>query len=175
MARHLAHALLFAAIGATAMASSAHQSVAGVPRDPSAVGYLNLTTRHPDGPDGFRDFEQSFTATSALDSLERIRGYLRSFSLLTGRVRRRQGASVLEGVGHTGSDVQSIGFHNLPLVVEGTILKQAYQIAQARYELALAHHAQGRSTDRDVAEARRAYEEATRRFQAFWDTKRPGD
>lgn len=102
-----------------------------------------------------------------------MRGFLRSFGVLTDSVRAQQHSSTLEGVGNTGPAMQTIGFHNIPLVVEGTLLKQAYQIAQARYELALSQYAQGRNTDHDVVNAKRAYEEATRSFQAFWDTKRP--
>lgn len=175
MVRPLVCALLLAASGVTAVSSRTHQSFASVPADPSAVGYLNLTKRHPDGLEGRRDFEESFTTAAALQRSAEMREFLKSFSVLTDRVRRQQGPSMLEGVGHTGSEMQTIGFHNIPLVIEGTLLKQAYQIAQTRYELALAHNAEGRTTDRDVAEARRVYEEATRRFQVFWDTKRPGD
>ncbi len=175
MVKPLACALLLAAIGATVVASSTRQSLTNVPSAPSAVGYLNLTKRHPDGLDGPRDFEESFTTAAALQRFEQMRGFLKSFSVLTDRVRRQPGPSMLEGVGNTGLEMQTIGFHNIPLVIEGTLLKQAYQIAQARYELVLVQNAQGLSAERDVAEARRAYEEATRRFQVFWDTKRPGD
>ena len=32
--------------------------------------------------------------------------------------------------------MRTIGFHNVPLVIEATLRKQEYQLAQARYELA---------------------------------------
>lgn len=175
MVRPLVYALLLAAISATAVTSSTRQALTSIPSDPSAVGYLNLTKRHPDGLEGTRDFEESFTTAAALQRLEQMRGFLKSFGVLTDKVRRQPDRSILEDVGNTGSEMQTIGFHNLPLVIEGTILKQAYQIAQARYELVLVKHAQGESTERDVAEGKRAYEEAPRRFQLFWDTTRPVD
>jgi hypothetical protein len=104
-----------------------------------------------------------------------MRGFLKSFGLVTNRVRNQLSRSELGEIGNTGLEMETIGFHTIPLVVEGTRLKQEYQLAQARYELALVQHDQGRITDESVEEARRAYREATRRFQVFWDTKRPVD
>jgi len=175
MVRPLVRALILTAIGGAALSSSTKQAPASIPRDPSAVGYLDLTKRHPDGLDGRQDFDRSFTTAEALRRLEQMRGFLRSFGLLTSKVRRQLSQSELNAIDNTGLDLQTLGFHNIPLIVEGTLLKQAYQLAQSRYELALLQHEQGRIADESVAEARRAYEAATKQFQRFWDTKRPGD
>jgi hypothetical protein len=71
--------------------------------------------------------------------------------------------------------MQSIGFHNIPLIVEGTLLKQDYQLKQVKYELAQLRRARGEVADDGVERARSAYADATRRFQLFWDTRRPID
>jgi hypothetical protein len=163
------------ALATTTLWPAAGQSAAGVPRDPRALGYLDLKKRHPSGAEGAADFEGTFTTEQALLRLEQMRGFLASFKGLTGKARGRVSRSELEAVGNTSAEMQSIGFNNLPLIVEGTLLKQAYQLAQARYELAQLRHAQRQATDEDLARARSAYAEATRRFQAFWDTRLPTD
>ena len=71
--------------------------------------------------------------------------------------------------------MQTIGFHNIPLIVEGTLMKQDYLLAQAKYELAELKYERRQISAEDLSTARDAYRAATRRFQNFWDTKRPTD
>ncbi len=71
--------------------------------------------------------------------------------------------------------MQLIGFHNIPLVVEGTLLKQEYRIRQLEYELAQIKRAKGLASEEELAHAKAAYQLATRNFQAFWDTRLPTD
>src|SRR4249919_3834844 len=109
------------------------QSVVDVPQNPAEVGYLNLHQRHPDGLQGRDEFERSYSSSEALKRLEQTRGFLNSFRRLTQEARGRLNQAQLQAVGNTGSEIQTIGFHNIPLVVEGTILKQEYQLMQTRY------------------------------------------
>ena len=155
--------------------AGASQPSTSVPRDPAAVGYLDLSNRHPDGLEGPDDFARSFTADAALERLDQVRGFLNSFRQLSNQVRGQLAQSELQKAGNTAPVMQTIGFHNIPLVIEGTLRKQEYQLAQARYELAQLKHAQGTFTDADLVSTRSAYVDATREFQAFWDTKRPID
>lgn len=147
----------------------------GVPVDPSVVGYLNLAKRHPDGSAGPTEFATEFAAAPALQRLDQMRGFLSSFKQLTMKARGKVSAADLRSAGNTSGEMQSIGFHNIPLVLEGTLLKQEYQLRQVQYELAQLRLARGEMTEQDVERARSAYAEATRRFQLFWDTKRPVD
>lgn len=146
-----------------------------VPSDPSAIGYLNLSKRHPDAADGATEFAVSYAPASALQRLEQVRGFLASFKTLTARARGKVPAAEIRSAGNTGADMQSIGFHNIPLILEGTLLKQEYQLRQVEYELAQVRRSVGQVSDEDLERARRAYGEATRRFQEFWDTRRPID
>lgn len=160
----------------TAMAGRAQPATAiQVPRDPSSVGYLNLTKRHPDAGDGALEFARLYGPSQALERLEQMRGFLKSFQDLTRRARGKLAAADLRNAGNTSGEMQSIGFHNIPLVVEGTLLKQDYQLKQLEYELAQLRQARGEVTDRDVERARDAYAAATKRFQVFWDTRLPVD
>jgi hypothetical protein len=147
----------------------------GVPTDPASVGYLNLTKRHPDAADGPTEFATQYSPSTALHRLDQLRGFLKSFKQLTARARGRLTAADLRDADNTSREMQSIGFHNIPLAVEGTLLKQDYQLKQVEYELARLRHLSGEVAEQDVERARSAYAEATQRFQVFWDTKRPTD
>jgi hypothetical protein len=147
----------------------------GVPRDPAAVGYLNLHKRHPDAEEGVVEFNTRYTPTAALQRLSQIRGFLASFARLTEHLMGRTTPDDLAAVGITGSEMQTIGFHNIPLIVEGTILKQDYQLKQVEYALAQLKHARKEISTRELDRSRRAYADATKKFQDFWDKKLPTD
>jgi hypothetical protein len=147
----------------------------GVPQDPSSIGYLNLHKRHPDGAEGPEEFNSAYAPDVALQSLTRIQNYLVSFRRLTDRVRSSLNEVELRAIGNTSGDTQTIGFQNIPLSVEGTILKQNYQLRQAQYELAQLRRTRGDISVQDLNRARSAYAQATKRFQVFWDTRLPGN
>ena len=147
----------------------------GVPQDPSAVGYLNLHKRHPDAAEGAEEFATMYSADLALQRLTQMESFLMSFRDLTKRVRGTLGRVELSAIGNTDASIQTIGFHNIPLVVEGTLLKQDYQLKQVQYEFAQLKRARGDITAEDLDRARDAYARATKRLQVFWDTKLPTD
>lgn len=147
----------------------------GVPQDPSAVGYLNLHKRHPDGAEGAEEFNTAYSSDLALTRLAQVQSFLASFRQLTERVRDTLPATELTAFGNTSAEMQTIGFHNIPLIVEGTILKQEYQLRQIQYELAELKRERGEVSVKEFEQARSAYDRATKRLQVFWDTKLPGD
>ncbi len=104
-----------------------------------------------------------------------MRGFLDSFKKLTDRVRDQIPDSNLQAAGNTGRSMQSLGFYNIPLGVEGTLLKQDYLLKQVQYELAQLKRGRGEMSARDLDRARIAYADATKQFQMFWDTKLPTD
>jgi hypothetical protein len=146
----------------------------GVPQDPSAVGYLNLHKRHPDAAEGAAEFNTGYSSDVALQRLAQVQTFLASFRRLTERVRHTLPAE-LTAIGNTSAEMQTIGVHNIPLTVEGTILKQEYQLRQVQCELAQLKRGRGDISAQELEQARSAYERATKRFQVFWDTKRPTD
>lgn len=151
------------------------QMVAGIPQDPSSVGHLNLHKRHPDGAEGIVEFNYEFSSEVALGRLTQIQSFLASFRQLTMQARIVLPEAQLQSAGNTGAEMQSIGFHNIPLTVEGALLKQDYQLRQAQYELAQLRRDRGDISEEQMERAKTAYQAATRRFQMFWDTKRPID
>jgi hypothetical protein len=147
----------------------------GVPQDPSAIGYLNLHKRHPDAAEGAEEFATAYSADLGLQRLTQMESFLTSFRSLTERVRATVAPAELRAIGNTDAGMQTIGFHNIPLVVEGTLLKQDYQLKQVQYELAQLKRARGEITAEDLGRVRDAYASATKRLQAFWDKKLPTD
>ena len=154
--------------------SIAGQSAADVPRDPAAVGHLNLHKRHPDANEGPAEFD-GYNVYSAVQRLDQMRTFLESFNRMTELSRSRLDPSELKAIGNTSGETQTIGFHNIPLLIEGTLLKQEYQLRQARYQLAQVQLAQRQIGADDLERARAAYRAATRELQRFWDTKLPTD
>lgn len=146
-----------------------------VPQDPSALGYLNLHKRHPDAAEGAEEFNTGYSSDQALRRLTQMQSFLASFSQLTEQARGKLTAAELDAVGNTSAEMQTIGFHNIPLTVEGTVLKQDYRLRQVQYELAQLKRQRGGISVQELNRARGAYEEATKRFQVFWDTKLPTD
>jgi hypothetical protein len=106
-------------------------------------------------------------------ALGQVKGFLASFAQLTGRARQALGETELRAIGTTDRAMQTIGFHNIPLMIEGTILKQQYELTQARYHLVLLNR--DSASSEDVDRARRDYAAATRSLQMFWDSTSPVD
>ncbi len=167
--------LVVSPVGQVVHVSAKPQLATGVPQDPSVVGYLNLHKRHPDGEAGPLEFSNAYSSEQALERLTQMRGFLDSFRQLTERARSRLSRAELQGAGNTSGEMQTIGFHNIPLVVEGVVLKQDYQLRQVQYELAQLKRSRGEITSQELDRARTAYENATANFQTFWDTKLPTD
>ncbi len=128
-----------------------------------------------DAAHGATEFTDAYTLGAALSRLDQTRGFLASFRELTERVRGRLLAADLRSIGNTGWEMQNLGFHNIPIVVEGTLLKQDYQLRQVEYELARLRRARGEVAEEDLERAKNAYREATERFQSFWNTRRYAD
>ena len=176
MAQRVALVLLMAGGIAVGIAAQANRTpaVGGVPANRDAVGYLDLQKRHPDPADGVEEFN-SMALPDGRERLTQIRGFLDSFERMTGRVRARLSAADLKAIGNTSRELQTIGFHNIPLRVEAVLLKQEYLLRQAQYELAQLRLVRKEARAADVDRARTAYAAATRSFQEFWDKQLPTD
>jgi hypothetical protein len=151
------------------------QSVTGVPQDPASVGYLNLHKRHPDGYEGPDEFNRVYSSEEALQRMTQMRGILESFRQLTEKTRNRLSESELRSIGNTSREMQTIGFHNIPLTIEGTILKQEYQLKQLKFQMAQLRRERAEATPQELDRARTEYADATKNLQIFWDTKLPTD
>jgi len=162
-------------VGIARQQPPAGSSAMGVPQDPAAIGYLNLHKRHPDADEGTVEFNRAYSSDLALNRMTQVEGFLESFRKLTDKVRSRLTPPERKTIGNIDSDMQTIGFHNIPLIIEGALLKQEYQLRQTEYELAQLKRDHGNATAQEVEAKRTAYAKATKALQIFWDTKLPTD
>lgn len=136
------------------------------------VGELKLTARKgADRPEPVRyTLNTRFSYENALGCIERIRGALSSFEKLTEKTKTSLSEKELREIGHTGWEMQNLGFPNAVGALEGTLRKQNYQIKKLEFELAKEHHAGGKITEKELERKHQAYEHAERSFQKFWDS-----
>jgi hypothetical protein len=110
------------------------------------------------------------TLAKALAAVVEIRGALASFEQLTYDVRGRVDARRLAEIGYTDPETQTIGFHNLPGTVEGTLRLQEWRIRKLAWELAVEQRRSGRVGDAEVRVAEQAFAAADEAFRKFWST-----
>ncbi len=141
----------------------------------SADAKLNLNKAIPGGSDPVTDGErvyEGFTAEHALVNIRRIASALDSFTKLTklsDNLLNTMTKAEYDKIGNTDWDIQNNGFGNWVEVVNGTILKQEYLIKKLKYELAQERYKSGVMSKRDVAKAKKEFEEGEKTFQKFWD------
>jgi hypothetical protein len=134
-----------------------------------AYGELKLRSIHPDEPVEYT-YEKRFSLEMALSSLRKIQASLESFRTLTDEAKGKISGERLKEIGNTDWETQHLGFKNMPGCIEGVLRKQDYLIKELRYQLAREKLSQKAITEGELLETRRAFEEAEKSFQAFWDS-----
>jgi hypothetical protein len=134
----------------------------------SAYGELKFRPIHPDEPVEYT-YEKRFSLDMALSSLQKIRASLMSFRTLTEETRGKISKQKLKEIGNTDWETQHLGFKNMPGCIEGALRKQDYLIKELRYQLAKERLKQKAIDEKELLNAQRAFEQAERSFQAFWD------
>jgi hypothetical protein len=134
-----------------------------------AYGELKLRPIHPDEPVEYT-YEQRFSLDIALSSLRKIEASLESFRTLTDEAKRKISGKKLKEIGNTDWETQHLGFKNMPGCIEGALRKQDYLIKELRYQLAKEKLNKKAITEAELLETKRAFEQAEKSFQAFWDS-----
>lgn len=123
-------------------------------------------------------FEQAmarqFTTKYALKWLEQVAQGLYAFVELTETVKAERNialADPIPGVPSTGWERQNLGFSNMIITIEGTLIRNAYDIARLEYELARARHESGQATAEEVEAAMDAHREARVALERFWTNR----
>ena len=101
--------------------------------------------------------EERFRISEATEGLEYVTEWLKSFRALTITTENSLAKSEKEKIGNLGADVQTLGFYNWPKTIEGTLLKQEYEISYLEYQLALERKANGKTNLADVQEKEEKY------------------
>jgi hypothetical protein len=114
-------------------------------------------------------FEKRFSADNALECLQQIEAALESFRKMTEICEERNLNDLLKKVANADWETQNLGFPNWSQSVEGTLRKQALQIAHLEYELAQKRFADGEIDEKQLEAALKRWTEEKSRFKAFWD------
>jgi hypothetical protein len=133
-----------------------------------AYGELKLRPIHPDEPAEYT-YEKRFSLDMALSSLQRIQASLGSFRALTEEAKGKISGKRLKEIGNTDWETQHLGFKNMPGCIEGALRKQDYLIKGLRYQLAKEKLNQKAITEAELLETKKAFQQAEKSFQAFWD------
>ena len=65
---------------------------------------------------------------------------------------------------------QSMAYSNSIGAIEGTLMKQEYQIKKLVFELAKVLYRDGEISEQQLAEKEAAYNQAVEAFKAFWES-----
>ncbi len=132
-------------------------------------------TDHPSGlpavhPDESVEttLHERLSLDQALAAVVTVRGALASFEQLTYDVHDKLPKKRLAEIGFTDPEMQTIGFHNLPGTLEGTLLLQEWTIRKLRWELAVERIRDGRATEAESRELKQAFDAADVAFRRFW-------
>lgn len=118
---------------------------------------------------------QRFSLANSLDRIKQIRGALNSFRTLTQRSRTALGQQVINSVGNTDPEIQTLGFTNWVGAIEGTVRGQNYQIKKLEFELAKKQFEDQQISQAAFNQKRTAYQQAQREFQNFVNSFRIAD
>jgi hypothetical protein len=111
--------------------------------------------------------DQEFPLDEGLFALETIRECLQSFRKLTEEAQGKISKAKMKEIGNTEWDMQVLGFHNNPSILERTLKKQAFLIKQLQFELIKRQVKEGSAKEKDLQEARKALEASQKVFQQF--------
>ncbi|EDX78577.1 hypothetical protein MC7420_7230 [Coleofasciculus chthonoplastes PCC 7420] len=145
-------------------------SVAQLPKpDNVSQDSPSLSPIHPD--ESIDDtLNERFSLSNSLERIQQIRNALSSFQQLTETSQPILGDRKMAEIGHTDWETQHLGFPNWVGSVEGTLKKQAYQIAKLEFELAQKQFQDGEITQAALDQKEANYRRAEQDFQAFWNS-----
>jgi len=129
-------------------------SVAQLPK-PANVSQNNssLSPVHPDEPIDYT-LNERFSLSNSLERIQQIKQALSTYLTETS-----------QPIGD-----REMAFHNWVGSVEGTLKKQAYQIAKLEFELAQEQYQDGEISQAVLDQKKASYRRAEQDFQAFWNS-----
>lgn len=103
------------------------------------------------------NFDERFNKTKATEGLKYVNDWLKSFRELTIVTENSLTSNEKEKIGNLGSDTQTLAFYNWPKTIEGTLLKQEYEISRLEYELAVERNLNGKNSLAELKAKEEAY------------------
>ncbi|MBD1938157.1 hypothetical protein [Microcoleus sp. FACHB-68] len=126
----------------------------------------------PVHPDELIDdtLNQRFTFENSLTRTQQIKEALESFRQLTDTSKAKLGKSAISQVKNTDPETQTLGFYNWLGSVEGTLIKQNYQLKKLEFELAQKQYQDKEITKPELDIKSDNYRKAEQEFQTFLKT-----
>ncbi len=112
----------------------------------------------------------AFSLEQSIYRIEQVREGLESFKKLTEKSKTKITKDILDQVGNTGWEIQTLGFYNWPNTIEGTLKIQDYQISKLEFELAIEKYEKDKIAKEDVEKTKEKYENAKNEMQKFLDS-----
>lgn len=124
-------------------------------------GYQAYTQQGP--------FNGNYSPDRGLDTLDKIRSALNSFSTMTSLVKDRRllDDEEIEAIGNTDDEMQLVEFYNMPIRVKGQLLEQNYIIKALDLRRVLALYELGRANLDEVDAKLEAFRKAREQYQDF--------
>ncbi|MBD2040795.1 hypothetical protein [Microcoleus sp. FACHB-672] len=121
---------------------------------------------HPDEPID-DTLNQRFTFENSLTRTQQIKEALESFRQLTDTSKAKLGKSAIATVKNTDPETQTLGFYNWVGSVEGTLIKQNYQLKKLEFELAQKQYQDKEISQTELDKKSADYRKAEQEFQTF--------
>lgn len=111
----------------------------------------------------------NYSIDRGLQTLEKIKSALSSFSAMTAMVRERGllDDAELDAIGNTGETTQFVEFYNMPIRVAGQLLEQNYIIKSLDLRRVLALYELGTAEQKDLDTKYKAFLDAREQYQEF--------
>ena len=119
---------------------------------------------------GGNTLENSFSLEQSIYRIDQVREALESFKKLTEKSKAKISKEVLDQVGNTGWEIQTLGFYNWPNTIEGTLKLQNYEIKKLEFELAIGKYENDKLSKEDVEKVQEQYENAKDELKNFLDS-----
>ena len=111
--------------------------------------------------------EEAFSLDESLYRVDQVRDSLDSFAKLTEKSKTKLSQDILNQIGNTGWEIQTLGFYNWSNTIEGTLRLQDYRIKKLELELAIAKYEKDELTKKEVEKFLKAFNEANAEIQSF--------
>ncbi|MBW4680391.1 MAG: hypothetical protein KME19_09770 [Microcoleus vaginatus WJT46-NPBG5] len=141
----------------------------------SNAGTANSTSnpvKQPVHPDELIDdtLNQRFAFENSLTRTQQIKEALESFRQLTDTSKAKLGKSAIASVKNTDSETQTLGFYNWVGSVEGTLIRQNYQLKKLEFKLAEKQYQDQEISKTELDKKSADYHKAEQKFQTFLKT-----
>ncbi|MEN6625352.1 MAG: hypothetical protein ABFD69_03885 [Candidatus Sumerlaeia bacterium] len=128
----------------------------------------SLPARCPDEPTTYTYYRR-FSFESAMESVRYVAGWLDKFRVTVDDLEKRLPPKEFADMKLPGWEYRYLAFGNRAMALEGTLLKQNYEIKKLEYELALERFNQKKVSAGELDLKKNALDKAEQDFLKYWN------